>query len=128
MSNNSLGTVYGSIYSFTTNTNPAPKAMTPTVHTTNTSNTAQTSVSLNGQINPNGWQTNYWFEYGKDSKLGNTTTITSVNDNNLSLTSMVNVSNPLTGLNPLTKYYFRLNAQNQFGTVTGATLNFTTKK
>jgi predicted lipoprotein with Yx(FWY)xxD motif len=127
MSNNSLGTVYGSVYSFTTNTNPAPKAATPTVHTSNASNTMQTTASLNGQINPNGWQTNYWFEYGKDNKLGSATSITSVNDNNVSLTSTVDVSNPLTGLESGTKYYFRLDAQNQFGTVTGTVLNFTTK-
>ena len=126
VSNNSLGTTYGATYSFTTNTNPVPKATTPTVHTTNVSNTAQTTVSLNGQVNPNGWQTNYWFEYGKTTKLGNTTSITSV-DTSVSLTTLVNVSNPVTGLDPLTKYYFRLNAQNQFGTVTGSTLNFTTK-
>ena len=29
-------------------------------------------------------------------------------------------------MQPLTKYYFRLNAQNQFGTINGQILNFTT--
>src|SRR6185369_5244021 len=32
----------------------------------------------------------------------------------------------LSNLKPLTKYYFRLNAQNQFGTVNGSILTFTT--
>nr|MBP7804880.1 hypothetical protein [Candidatus Paceibacterota bacterium] len=36
------------------------------------------------------------------------------------------VSGGLSDLSPLTKYYFRLNAQNQFGTVIGQTLSFTT--
>ena len=32
----------------------------------------------------------------------------------------------ITNLKPLTKYYFRVNAQNQFGTMTGGTMTFTT--
>jgi hypothetical protein len=128
VASNNLGATSGTIYSFKTNSNPTPKPATPTSRTNSATNIAQTSVSLNGQVNPNGFQTNYWFEYGKDNKLGSTTSITSVNDNNISLTSLVNVSNPVTGLEAGTKYYFRLNAQNQFGTVNGTTLSFTTKK
>jgi phosphodiesterase/alkaline phosphatase D-like protein len=121
--NNNLGTVNGATYTFGTNNNPAPKAATPTVRTNSATSVARASASINGQVNANGWQTNYWFEYGKDNHFGNTTSITSV----ASLSSLLNVVEPLTGLDPLTKYYFRLNAQNQFGTVNGATLSFTTQ-
>jgi phosphodiesterase/alkaline phosphatase D-like protein len=77
---------------------------------------------VNGQVNSNGFATNYWFEYGKDANLGNTNSIKSIDAS----ASLSNVSEALSGLEPLTKYYFRLNAQNQFGTVNGATLSFTT--
>lgn len=123
MASNSLGTTYGTTYSFKTNTNPAPKAAIPTVHTNSATNISRNTVTINGQVNPNGLQTNYWFEYGKDNKLGTNTSITSIDAN----ASLATVSEPITGLEPLTKYYFRINAQNQFGTVNGSILNFTTK-
>jgi hypothetical protein len=127
MASNNLGTAYGATYSFTTNSNPTPKAAMPTARTSSATNIASVNASVNGQVNPNGFQTNYWFEYGKDRNLGSTTTITSVSEN-APLMSLVNVSNSLTGLNSNTKYYFRINAQNQFGTVNGSILSFTTKK
>jgi len=120
---NNLGTVNGVTYSFQTNNNPPVKVSLPTVHTNNASVIMRTSATLNGQVNPNGWQTNYWFEYGKDNNLGNTTSITSVPAN----TSLSNVTASLSLFSPLTKYYFRLNAQNQFGTVNGTILSFTTQ-
>ena len=122
---NNFGTENGITYSFKTNNNPAPKAATPTSHTNNATNILRTTASLNGQVNPNGWQTNYWFEYGKDNKLGNTTSIKSITENTL-LTSASTISENISGLEPLTKYYFRLNTQNQFGTINGTILNFTT--
>ncbi len=119
---NNFGTVSGSIESFKTNSNPAPKPAVPTVHSSSAANISRTTAMLNGQVNPNGFQTNYWFEYGKDTNLGSTGSIKSL-DASLTTSS---ASEGLSGLEPLTKYYFRLNAQNQFGTVNGATLSFTT--
>lgn len=124
MANNNLGTVYGDTYTFTTNANPPPKVALPTVRTNNASNLSNSTTNINGQVTPNGWQTNYWFEYGVDNKLGNITSIKSISADSASIA----LSTTLTGLKPLTKYYFRLNAQNQFGTVNGSTLSFTTKK
>ena len=120
---NSLGTMNGVIYKLQTNSNPAPKAAAPSAHTTNASSITRVSANLNGQVSPNGFQTNYWFEYGKTNNLGNITSITST----VSINSASNIVAALSGLDPLTKYYFRLNAQNQFGTVNGTTLNFTTQ-
>ncbi len=123
MANNNFGTVYGATFSLKTNMNPAPKAAMPTVKTNSASDVSRTSAKLNGQVNPNGWQTNYWFEYGTTTGLGSVSSITGVADNS---TSSSSVSDSLSGLAPLTKYYFRINAQNQYGTVNGSTLNFTT--
>jgi len=124
--NNNFGTISGNTYSFQTNNTPPLKAAVPTVHTSNASSIMRTTANLNGQVNPNGWQTSYWFEYGKDSNFGNVTSITLVTTSG-SLSSSSTVVSPVATLDPLTKYYFRLNAQNQFGTVNGTTLSFTTQ-
>lgn len=121
---NNFGTSNGVTYNFKTSNNPVPKPAVPTVHTSSATNVLRTSANLNGQVTPNGFQTNYWFEYGKDNKLGATTSIKSLAENmKITSTSLETLS----GLEPLTKYYFRLNAQNQFGTVNGSILNFTTQ-
>ena len=122
---NSLGTANGNTYTFKTNNNPVVPAAMPTANTNNASSILRTSAVLNGQINPNGWPTNYWFEYGTNNNFGNITSITSATTANLS--SLSTVSMAVSSLNPLTKYYFRLNVQNQFGTVNGSTLSFTTQ-
>ena len=121
---NNFGTVNGATYTLQTNSNPTPKAAAPGAHTNNANSITNISANLNGQVNPNGWQTNYWFEYGKTNNLGSVTSITQTS----SLTGVQNISVPLSSLQPSTKYYFRLNAQNQFGTVNGTTLVFTTKR
>jgi phosphodiesterase/alkaline phosphatase D-like protein len=77
---------------------------------------------LHGKVNPDGSQTTFWFEYGTSSNLGSVTSFQTTSNDNTSLT----ISVPLSNLQPATKYYFRLNAQNQFGTVNGEMLNFTT--
>lgn len=125
--NNNFGTESGTIYTFKTNNNPLPKAATPSANTSSATNISRNGANVNGKVSPNGWQTNYWFEYGKDNKFGNTTSIKSITAST-ALTSTSTISESLSGLEPLTKYYFRLNVQNQFGTINGATLNFTTKK
>lgn len=122
---NNFGTTNGAVYVFKTNNDPAPKAAMPTAKTVNATDVSRTTAKINGQINPNGWATNYWFEYGKDVNLNSTTSIKSITDSSV-LNNSSSFSEGLSGLEPLTKYYFRLNAQNQFGTVTGTILNFTT--
>jgi phosphodiesterase/alkaline phosphatase D-like protein len=83
---------------------------------------SRTSANLNGEVTPNRATTQYWFEYGKTSDLGQISGFTSVGDG----TAKVLASVALANLDPLTTYYFRLNAQNQFGTVNGGILNFRT--
>ena len=120
--NNLVGTVNGQIYTFKTNNTPPPSGIAPTINTSQATNIEKTTVNLNGQINPNNSITTYWFQYGTTSNLGIVTSFQTSNNSN----SLLNVLASVSGLQPATKYYFRVNAQNQFGTVNGQILNFTT--
>lgn len=120
---NQYGKVAGSTYTFkTTLGTPAPIGGAPTVRTMTASSVSKTTAKLNGEVIPNKAGTEYWFEYGKTTELGDISTLTFVGD--ASVKTVVSFS--LSGLNPETKYYFRLNAQNKFGTVNGSILNFKT--
>ncbi len=119
---NSQGTTRGSVNSFTTNTTPPPAGQAPSVQTNNASNIARATATINGHVDPQGYQTNYWFEFGETANLGNLTGFTSGGSGQDSIA----VSAGLFNLKPLTKYYYRVNAQNQFGTVVGSVLSFTT--
>lgn len=119
---NRLGTVSGGTFSVTTNNDPAPTGSIPTANTSAATNVNRTSANLNGQMNPKGATSNYWFEYGLDTNFGSVTAFEAGGSG----TSATNASAGLSSLNPLTKYFYRLNAQNQFGTVNGATMSFTT--
>jgi phosphodiesterase/alkaline phosphatase D-like protein len=83
---------------------------------------SRTTANLNGEVTPNKVGTVYWFEYGKTANLGNTTSFVSVGEGSTKIPTSVSVSN----LDADTTYYFRINAQNQFGTVNGSILNFKT--
>jgi hypothetical protein len=120
---NQFGRVTGSTFSFlTTEGNPPPVGSAPKVVSVSANNVTRTGGSLNGEVTPNKAVTEYWFEYGKTVELGNTSAMTSVGSGD----AKVSVSLPLSDLTPLTTYYFRLNAQNQFGTINGSILNFKT--
>jgi uncharacterized protein YaiE (UPF0345 family) len=120
---NAYGMVAGAIYTFgTSQTNPPPVGSAPTVKTTNATSISQTTANLNGDVTANKTGTQYWFEYGKTAKLGNTSTFYSAGDGS----AKTPVSISLSSLDPWTTYYFRLNAQNQFGTINGSILNFKT--
>src|SRR3989338_6745180 len=121
--NNRFSTLNGITYTFQTNNNPPQQGTTPTSRTLSATDISRTTANLEGQVNPRGSETRYWFEYGKDVNLGNVTSLETLASGN----TTVAVASPVSNLEPLTKYYFRLNAQNQFGTVNGAILNFTTK-
>ena len=120
---NNLGTTNGSTFTFGTNDEPNPTGSVPTAQTLSANNVEREDANLRGQVNPKGAETRYWFEYGKDVNFGSVTLI----QNLASGTSNVSVAASVTDLLPATKYYFRLNAQNRFGTVNGTILNFTTK-
>ncbi len=120
---NSLGTGYGQIQSFTTSASlPPPQGTGPSARTLAATEVSRTTANLHGQVNPSGSQASYWFEYGTTSGLGNITTLQSAGNANANSAVVISASNLL----PATKYFFRINAQNQFGTVNGEILSFTT--
>ena len=122
---NQFGKVSGVQYSFRT-TDLGNLPLTGTVPTTKTlaaENLSRTGANLMGLVSQT--TTQYWFEYGKTNNLGNITALFAHSiGGDISASAVVAV--PLTGLDPLTTYYFRINAQNKFGTVNGAVLNFKT--
>jgi hypothetical protein len=120
---NSMGRIVGAQYSFqTTNGVAAPIGGVPTVKTLAANTISQASATLHGEITPNRAATEYWFEYGKTTSLGATTNFASAGSG----TGIVSASTAINNLEAGTTYYFRLNAQNQFGTVLGPVLSFKT--
>jgi phosphodiesterase/alkaline phosphatase D-like protein len=123
VADNGLGKVMGQQYAFQTTLATPPQGTAPTTQSLAASVSTRTTVNVNGRINPNGVPTTFWFEYGQSSSLGSVTVFQPIGN------AIVNqdVSVSLTGLQPQTKYYFRLNAQNQLGTTNGTILTFTTQ-
>ena len=119
---NSYGTSQGSILSFTTTGGGGGGCTTPYVQTQSASNVYQNSAQLNGSVNSNNCQTNYWFEYGTSWSLGNTTSNQSAGSSN----GQMNISSYISGLNYNSTYYFRAVAQNNSGISYGSILSFTT--
>ncbi len=106
----------------TTASSPAPVGGVPQAHSLAATTITNTTANLGGSVNPNQAATQYWFEYGKTNALGNVTNFVSVGSGNSTLTT----SAAITGIDAGTTYYYRINAQNQFGTVNGAIMTFKT--
>ncbi len=106
----------------TTVGNSAPIGSAPTAKTLSASSITRTTANVNGQVTPNKSSTQYWFEYGKTADLGNTSNFSSAGSGSVVVPASASLSN----LDPRTIYYFRINAQNQFGTVNGVVLSFKT--
>src|SRR3989344_5942100 len=120
---NKFGTVAGSQHSFqTTDGVPAPVGGAPIIKTTAASSVYRNTASVNGEVNPNRATTQYWFEYGKSRDIGNVTGLAAAGSGSANGPA----SAALTSLDANTTYYYRINAQNQFGTINGAILNFKT--
>jgi len=120
---NTYGRVSGAQYTFQTiKGTPAPVGTAALVKTLAATGISRNSANLDGEITPNGASTQQWFEYGTTANLGNITPFVAVGNGVAKVSTSASVSN----LDPLTTYYFRLNGQNQFGTVNGAILNFKT--
>jgi hypothetical protein len=120
---NQYGKNVGVQYTFTTpHGTPALVGSAPRSKTLSANSISRTTANIHGEVTPNKNSTQYWFEYGTSTSLGNTTAFVSLGDGS----AAVAVSASLSSLDPVTTYYFRLNAQNQFGTVNGAILSFKT--
>ena len=94
----------------------------PSVVTNGPASVSATSVSVNGSINPNNSNTSFWFEFGSSQSLGQKTSIQSLGSGS----SWQLVTGNISGLTSGATYYYRVVAQNNFGTNFGDIKSFTT--
>ncbi|MER2562493.1 MAG: hypothetical protein ABTQ32_17345 [Myxococcaceae bacterium] len=122
---NSVGTSYGAVLSFTT------PALIPLVTSASTSFISDTSATLNGSATPRGDATTAWFRYSTtnpgacNDTFGTRTPAsggTSVGSGNTAQT----YTQLLTGLTPSTTYYWCAIAQNAVGINYGTIVTFST--
>lgn len=114
---NAAGTVGGADRIFTTAAPPHK----PAVATRAPSALTATTATIVGRVNPYGLPTTYTFDWGTTTKYGTTTQSASV-----AVGPTQTVEAQLTGLQPNTKYAFRVNATNAAGTVHSTSRSFTT--
>lgn len=101
----------------------AQAATKPVVTTGGTSNVVQQSARISGSVDPNGAATTYFFQYGTTASYGtNTPPLVVTGDGKRS------VSVDIAGLNPATKYHYRITARNNVGDAFGPDRTFTTPK
>ena len=110
VASNSAGVSNGSTNSFTTKSS----GQIPYVLTGDVSDLTNTSATISGNVNPNGKDTHYWFQYGRSLSLAFASQTSSVDAGSGS--TYVNVSANLSGLVTGTYYYYRLRASNSAGT------------
>lgn len=106
----------------TNTTTTPPQATVPTAITNSTFFPSDNTVLVNGDVNPEGSFTNYWYEYGLTTNLGSKTGNETVGSGFMAIEAPGDITN----LTKNTTYYFRLVAQNQYGSVTGNQYSFTT--
>jgi hypothetical protein len=82
------------------------------------------SVRLRGSVDPNKQNTTFYFQYGTTIALGTQTAPYPAGNGDKAVPARIDV----TGLAPATKYFYRLVAHNNSGTVLGKRRSFTTKK
>ena len=83
------------------------------------------SVTLHGSFDPDGLETQYYFEWGRNEKLAETAELTPI-QNAGSTPGQMSISEALEGLEDYTIYFYRLVATNSLGTSYGAKHSFRT--
>jgi hypothetical protein len=96
----------------------------PTVSTGAAHAISYGSATLAGSVNPHGSNTSYYFQYGPTRAYGGQTALADAGAG----TGSVHVTAAVGGLQPLTKYHFRLVAVNAAGAIVGADRSFRTTK
>jgi len=94
----------------------------PSVTTGSATSVTVISATLNGIVNPGGWDATYYFQYGPTTAYGSTTAITSVGSG----CSDVSASASISHLRCDTTYHYRLVATNSEETSHGNDETFTT--
>jgi len=93
---------------------------TPSVITQNATNITKNSSTLNGSVNPNGYATTGWFEYGTSSaSLGASNGLETAHISLGTGNTATALSQNLTNLTSNTIYFFRAVADNSYGTIKG---------
>jgi hypothetical protein len=98
---------------------PAPSASTGGV-----SAVSYSAATLHGFVNPHGQVTNYVFQYGTTHAYGLQTPLSPAGSG----TSAARVTQPVSGLQPLKTYHYRILATSPGGAVVGHDRTFTTPK
>ena len=83
-------------------------------------------ATLNGSLDPDGYDTTYYFEYGKTKAYGQSVPIPPGDPVGTSAPGVVEVSTLATNLEPGTTYHFRIVGVNQTGNTKGLDQVFTT--
>jgi len=118
---NTVGTSKGTIVNFTA-------SQIPLAATNAATSVTSTTATLNGSVNPNGLQTNYWFVWGTDPNLTNPASTHETPMQGIAAGTFTTqpVNAPLSGLTVATTYYFRVVARNAAGESQGIIRNFLT--
>ncbi len=116
---NENGEVSGADSTFTTG------GLAPVVTTNAATDIEKNTVTLNGAVNAQNEATNAYFEYGTTAGVYTDTVAANENPFNDG-TNDVSITGSVTGLSPLTKYYFRAFATNSGGTTIGEVDSVTT--
>lgn len=116
---NSAGTTYGPESYFTT---AAAPTASPTVTTGTATSITTTTVVLQGTLNPNGLDTQGFFNWGTTTAYG---TATANQDQGLGTTA-VPFTQSITGLTAGTTYYYEAGGTNSAGSTYGSGGSFTT--
>jgi hypothetical protein len=119
VANSPAGTTTGPDLTFET-----PPVPVPLVITGGASETTVGSVTLSGSVDPQGWQTGYYFQYGPTTVYGSVWPGIPVTLG--ALMGAQGVISSIQNLQPGTTYHYRLVAGNQGGTVYGADQTFAT--
>ncbi len=114
---NSAGTTYGSDKTFTTT------SANPGVTTNAATNISSTSSQLNGTVNPHGYSTSTYFQYGTSTNYGLQTATKNVGSG----TSSTVTNSSVIDLTPGTTYHYRIVATSYGGNSFGNDVTFTTE-
>jgi lysophospholipase L1-like esterase len=118
VASNGAGTAKGSIVGFSTT------AAAPTVTTNAATSVTGAGATVNGSVNPNGQETTAWFEWGTDPGLA---TFNSTSSQSMgSGTTVIPLSESISGFGSDNVYFFRAVASNNGGTRKGDIKSFAT--
>jgi DNA-binding beta-propeller fold protein YncE len=120
---NSFGATDGQDVTLTT---PGPPTIEgESAEVDSTEKAGQTNVTLQAQIDPDGRETTYSFEYGETKSYGSSVPIPP-GDIGSGEGSVSVPATELTGLKIGTTYHYRVSATNEYGTIPGPDQTFTT--